>query len=256
MPVSDSLGPRWAALQSRSPDAVLSRRCATRSAGLRTASRRALALASPVGGRRWRDFRFTVRVRPHRYGPQTAIIPGVLRHALAPVCPGRRGRVGAAAHDGSRRARGGADVRRRSASRGHPGDPRGARASRREGDVLRRRRAGRSAGRRCVARDRGPGPPGRAARLPPPAAAARSSATAVLDDLERGRGGDRGRDRRAADAGTGRRTGSTALPGCDAARARGLQPLLWSRWGKDWRTVHHAGADRAPGHRADCCPAT
>ena len=25
--------------------------------------------------------------------------------------------------------------------------------------------------------------------------------------------------------------------GLDAARAQGLQPLLWSRWGKDWRRL-------------------
>jgi peptidoglycan-N-acetylglucosamine deacetylase len=42
--------------------------------------------------------------------------------------------------------------------------------------------------------------------------------------------------------------------GLDAARQRGLRPLLWSRWGKDWRRLTtperiaaRAGADLRPG---------
>ena len=79
-----------------------------------------------------------------------------------------------------------------------------------------------------------PGPSDRAARLPPPPPAG--------DDPESGAtrrgtgcGGDRGRDARRASRGTGRRTASTAPPAWTRSRDRGLKPLLWSRWGKDWR---------------------
>ena len=64
------------------------------------------------------------------------------------------------------------------------------------------------------------------------------------------RGGDRGRDRRARRCGTVRRTGSTAPPGCGRRAQAGLRPLLWSRWGKDWRkftTPRRIAARALPG---------
>ena len=81
----------------------------------------------------------------------------------------------------------------------------------------------------------GAGASGRPARLPAPAPA--------CDERARGRGrpgpgggGDRERD------GVGRRLAPAAYglyspAGLAAVRRQGLQPLLWSRWGKDWRRL-------------------
>jgi peptidoglycan/xylan/chitin deacetylase (PgdA/CDA1 family) len=62
----------------------------------------------------------------------------------------------------------------------------------------------------------------------------RLSATQLRDDLERGRAA-------IEDAGGGRVVwhrppyGIYSSAGLEAARNAGLDPLLWSRWGKDWR---------------------
>lgn len=62
----------------------------------------------------------------------------------------------------------------------------------------------------------------------------RLSAAAVEADLERGA--------EAIEAATGQAVGwhrppygIYSRPGLESARASGLRPLLWSRWGKDWR---------------------
>jgi peptidoglycan/xylan/chitin deacetylase (PgdA/CDA1 family) len=71
-------------------------------------------------------------------------------------------------------------------------------------------------------------------------------ATAVRDDISRGA--------EAIEAATGQALGWHRPPyglyspaGLDAVRARGLKPILWSRWGKDWRrlTTPERIADRA-----------
>ena len=79
------------------------------------------------------------------------------------------------------------------------------------------------------------------------------SGRTVEDDLARGSA--------AIEAALGARPGWHRPPyglyspaGLDAARARGLKPLLWSRWGKDWRRLTtperiaaRAGANLRPG---------
>ena len=123
-------------------------------------------------------------------------------------------------------------------------------------DVLPGRRAGRSAGRRSR---RGSRPQGHLValhgyrhRLQLRLRAARSSPTTwrAARPRSRTRPGRRS-------AGTARRTGSTAPPGSTAARERGFGPLLWSRWGKDWRKfttparIAARATRRAGGRRRD-----
>ena len=112
-------------------------------------------------------------------------------------------------------------------------------------DVLRHRRAGRAPS-RLLRRDRRRGSLGRTARLPPPPAAADDGRCSSRDDLARGSA--------AIDEATGQQPlwhrppyGIYSSAGLTAARAAGLRPLLWSRWGKDWRKLHDPSADRRAG---------
>ena len=43
--------------------------------------------------------------------------------------------------------------------------------------------------------------------------------------------------------------GLYSAAGLNEVRSRGLYPLLWSRWGKDWRRFTTPEADRSPSHR-------
>ncbi len=73
----------------------------------------------------------------------------------------------------------------------------------------------------------------------------RLSARQLLEDAERGQGGDRG--------GGGQPISDYRPPygifsgaGLRAVRRRGWRPVLWSQWGRDWSAAGDAGLDRAP----------
>ena len=176
----------------------------------------------------------------------SGIDPGVIRHALAPVVP-----AAAAALDLPRTLRPGAGGVALTFDDGpHPeGTPAML-------EVLAR------AGARAtffVVGEQVRAPPGaRRPRSPPRATLValhgyrhrlqlRLSAAAVARRPRARARRDRGRDAASRPAGTARRTGSTAPPGC-ARRARpGCEPLLWSRWGKDWRKFTTPARIAAPG---------
>ena len=83
----------------------------------------------------------------------------------------------------------------------------------------------------------------------------RLSAVAVADDLARARRRSRTRPARAP---RWHRPpyGIYSAAGL-APRARpGFEPLLWSRWGKDWRKFTTPGADRGPRDARTSPPAT
>ena len=161
--------------------------------------------------------------------------PGSATHLLAPVNRARRGRADAC----RARSRPRPGWRSRSTTVRIPREPR--RSSSCSPATGRRRRSSSSAsrcagGRRCW---RGSGPRATRSRCTATATGCScgSGATALLDDLRRGTRRDRGRARRATAPGTGRRTGSTARPAWRRRARRGCEPLLWSRWGKDWRRL-------------------
>ncbi len=156
--------------------------------------------------------------------------------------------------DAAGRRRRGDHVRRRAPPRGHAGGPRDPGRGRHQGHVLPRRRAGRApAG--AGGTDRRAGPSGRAPRISPPAPAADApeiGATRSGARSGRRRGGDRGR--------TGLAPASVwplqrRRPALRSARTD-LKPLLWSRWGKDWRRLTTPERIADPGDRQRRAPAT
>ena len=181
--------------------------------------------------------------------------PGLAPHVALTVRPRSASR--ARCRRGTPRGR--PDLRRRPARPGHAGRAGAAGRARRAGDLLPRRRAG-GAPPRAGGRDRRGRPRHRPARLPPPQPDARRPAGARRRPRARPRADRRGHGARAHRLPAALRD-LHARPAWRSPAGEGWEPMLWSRWGKDWRRFvtpekHRPAGDRPASSAATSCCST